>query len=746
VLTGVLLAVDATTTTTTTYGAHTSTTTTSTTPRPQNSCDAVKQCVDDPQCAGCIAAVNASAGFPHSLAEYFSPGALAGRAYQAPFFAHLVSTASCATNATLPGIIHPALQELATPRCSDAYGMAVGNCLVAEYACFADPDCQTCLTALYAAPGNGTSTKTDVFRSAACTTTIPQLLQDLTSACTSFPRCTFAKTQCSEFPTCVHCTNTLSDGGGAEAARQCHGPSVAMVATAMDNFVNACFDSNSIACEFYIQRCADNVNCSACLGAVSNGESAQAIAAEWSAPSCQRAIHDPIAMSYLQYLAVCPDIGSCRVTISNCVGSYGNLCVSCIDGSAPASDAATCLLLLQQYDVGGACQPCPSSVSDINAIVLATAVIGGVSAAACIAVAATIVAQGRDFVSMRARIVIGLMLSNAVYSTANAIPLNALRTGFVSCGRLSMSFDAIRFGRAWWFCGKYSLVSFELLIVGASIRALSRGLVAVRPRTEAALHASCCAVGVLAFGVFYLLCARINAVGYNINTETEALSDAFQYGSETDDLDDDAPYRRAGQRFQTGRDEYDHLVREMLVAWDVLVGVAVVLWFVLRLMHTHALHALRAEAAAMARAELADVWADTRRSGWAARRQVLEARENAFAEVARPLEPYIAVFFAFTIPAFVMSTSFCEDHSGASKGADVASEKGWWSGTFAGANNFTCGLPRPPSPLYTRTRTALSSPVCREQNRFSSCCMCARNCCSSTEVHQVKSSHGTIAN
>ena len=66
----------------------------------------------------------------------------------------------------------------------------------------------------------------------------------------------------------------------------------------------------------------------------------------------------------------------------------------------------------------------------------------------CLVVVATIVAYGHDRVSMRDRIVVGLMMANVVYSTANAIPLNALRTGVVDCGRLAMSFDAIRFRRA----------------------------------------------------------------------------------------------------------------------------------------------------------------------------------------------------------------------------------------------------------------------------------------------------------
>jgi hypothetical protein len=65
-------------------------------------------------------------------------------------------------------------------------------------------------------------------------------------------------------------------------------------------------------------------------------------------------------------------------------------------------------------------------------------------------------------------------------------------------------------------------------------------------------------------------------------------------------------------------------------------------------------------------AESLDVWADTRRSTWRARRRVLAARLDAFADVAKPLEPYIAVFVLFAAPAFVMSTTFCQNHSQAS--------------------------------------------------------------------------------
>jgi hypothetical protein len=147
--------------------------------------------------------------------------------------------------------------------------------------------------------------------------------------------------------------------------------------------------------------------------------------------------------------------------------------------------------------------------------VLATALVGGVSAAVCLAVVATIWAHERDRVSLRDRIVVDLMVANTVYSTANAIPLNAVSNDIQTCGRQVLSFAVVRFGRAWWFCGKFGLVACELFILVASIRALVRRPSALPVRTEMGLHLACVAVAALAFAVFYTLCAEINASGYN---------------------------------------------------------------------------------------------------------------------------------------------------------------------------------------------------------------------------------------
>jgi hypothetical protein len=71
-------------------------------------------------------------------------------------------------------------------------------------------------------------------------------------------------------------------------------------------------------------------------------------------------------------------------------------------------------LSTSEYGIDAACLPCSETVLIVNRLVIATAVVGGLSVAACLRVIVAIVAHGRDLVSMRDRILIGLMAANAV--------------------------------------------------------------------------------------------------------------------------------------------------------------------------------------------------------------------------------------------------------------------------------------------------------------------------------------------
>jgi hypothetical protein len=277
--------------------------------------------------------------------------------------------------------------------------MVVSNCLVAEYACFADPNCRQCLAAVYAAAAahdanTSNGTKAAALRSPACTVltaTSPALLYALTNGCAGgsvFPGCTNHKQQCASLPECASCLATLDSGNGADAARQCPG-SMQPSSLALDNVVSHCIYSNTAACDFWGQRCADNAICSACLAVMGNGDSLGALASDWSTPACQRAAQDYFASHYLQSIVLgCPGISACWRTVTVCVIRYGSDCIACINGSAPPSQVAFCSELLQEYSLDTECQPCPTSVHTINVIVFATAAVGGASAAACLAVAA----------------------------------------------------------------------------------------------------------------------------------------------------------------------------------------------------------------------------------------------------------------------------------------------------------------------------------------------------------------------
>lgn len=65
--------------------------------------------------------------------------------------------------------------------------------------------------------------------------------------------------------------------------------------------------------------------------------------------------------------------------------------------------------------VGGLpCVACPREVRENNYIVWATAGVGAVSLLLCLAVVLGIIAYGRHTISMRDRVIVGLMFANVI--------------------------------------------------------------------------------------------------------------------------------------------------------------------------------------------------------------------------------------------------------------------------------------------------------------------------------------------
>lgn len=619
------------------------------------SCPATSQCLTDRECSSCLDALRPFGDtvvgnlFANPPASYVD-----ARAHQLGFFTALISGhCNISTNGLPSTLLNCTLHELSpsgmapsTNTCTRRAGFAIADCQITEFECALDADCRNCLSALY----TFTNTR-GALRSAACQaanqTTLARLAYGINgNGCQSFPSCSFSKQQCANSTECSGCLNMLNRGQTHEAQLRCN---VGTPARLLDNVVNKCVFTDSLACTFWQLRCSDVPGCTSCFDALGSGST---IVAGSSEPACDVLHHNfDVEEALIRIFSSCPTstITVCHESTFFCVLGDPQ-CSMCLNGELDAG-SAVCQALLNAsgFGVTANCQPCSPTVFLINRIVTATAVVGVASAVACLIVILLLVAHSRDLVSMRDRIIIGLMVANVVYSIGNTIPLNRLRTGETDCGRVFLSFAQIRFGRAWWFAGKYSLVFFEIFILGASIWALLRGATLAR-RAEVAYHTICIIAGVIAFVTFDTRCREINNAGFNAEVQAEAQNGAVHNLDLADDHDDDAAGTTSAHQFDAARSDFAKLEQGMLQAWVGCLGVAIALWLYLRVAYTRALGRWRSLLAESKTAETGDEWAETRRSMWQASRELLTMQRDAYDEVARPLEGFVIVFVVFGIP------------------------------------------------------------------------------------------------
>eukprot|EP00035_Acanthoeca_spectabilis_P006245 m.122361 g.122361 ORF g.122361 m.122361 type:complete len:1121 (+) comp13417_c0_seq1:122-3484(+) len=593
---------------------------------------------------------------------------------EAHFFQALESTNSCSPAATDSLLFSSALGELNflnrdfyNSECPKVTGFNVDSCQAAIYNCFTEPFCRHCFAdILRTRPDLSAAT----LNSSACRATEPGLLHALAlgpvtsnSVCLTFPTCTYTKQRCAASLECATCWAILRRGESRLAARRCaSGPAAEL----LNDLVHWCTTDDVGACEFWHDRCDGDALCGLCLDAMGNGSSISAITAGSGTAACASAFVTEKSIAALEkYFFYCPSsmVSGCAGEVFLCVAQYP-ICARCLNGTAGPRNTELCSTILA--DTQSACAECPSSISAINTIVHATSLVGIVSVTMCSLVLVVIFAYGRDKTSMRERILIGLFLANIAYSVANIIPMNRLRTLNAKCGQLALSFSTIRFWRAWWFFGKYGLVSFELFILGASLWSLLRGAPRLSRLSEAGLHLLCAAVAAASFIGFWVRAYSINRAGYNEAAQTEALNepDSSHIGLD-DDLDDLFPTQEAAYRFDSARGQYDALEQRMLQVWVGAASVAMLLLLALQRADVRLRSELRNLVKLAVHAEANDEWADTRRSQWENWRERLGFQKEAYHEVTGPLKPYVLVFGLFIPPAVVMSTTWCQTHSGA---------------------------------------------------------------------------------
>lgn len=472
-------------------------------------CPRVAACRSHRNCSVCLAALAPAAGTPNPL---ISPEA---RRLESAFFALLKNNSACAVLATPPHLLSAALDELASGSlCAHSAEIAVNGCQRVEYGCFAGGGtCEECLTAVDT-PGVRPRA---ALQTPACAAADSAALGGLAAACARFPRCSWAKERCRNATGCAECLVALQTGNAPRAAAEC-APHTAEGAL-LDAVAGACGTGTLSSCTYAWERCEQDRLCGPCLAATGYAHSVPSVINGGNTPACLAVRENASAAALLnRAFDACPAtiVDNCQSKIVGCLMADPR-CGGCLNQSGAGGDArhageAVCEGLLNGsgYGVAAACSGCPAAVGTVNAIVQATSAVGGVSVLACVAAVVVIVVHRRHLVSMRDRVIIGLLLFNAIYASANAIPLNHLSADFRTCGTFTLSALSIRFGRAWWFCGKYGILAFELFILGASIWALTRGARAVPLRVEAAMHALCVLVGVIAFVGFYLRCAQMN--------------------------------------------------------------------------------------------------------------------------------------------------------------------------------------------------------------------------------------------
>eukprot|EP00041_Stephanoeca_diplocostata_P015246 m.290021 g.290021 ORF g.290021 m.290021 type:complete len:433 (-) comp19974_c2_seq8:1565-2863(-) len=290
-----------------------------------------------------------------------------------------------------------------------------------------------------------------------------------------------------------------------------------------------------------------------------------------------------------------------------------------------------------------------------NRYTVATSVFGGISLILCLLILVVIVSYRKTGVSLRDRILAGLFVANAIYSFGNLVPVE-----YDACTRYGSLPGLNRLGtfsghRALWFAGKYMIVSYEMFIMGASVVAFRVGVSSWSVWKEVAAHCTCVGTGLVSFIVFMALTVptersrRRAKIFVSVQNLTD--SEKEQWMSLVHEADA----------------RYNDIEKTMIQTWLGFLVVALILWITSRMYYWYTVRQWRQDYVIQQRQWDRDLWAPENASQLLQKHRLVQLQREAYANIARPLEPYVAVFVVFAIPAIVMSTDYCQrltDHNG----------------------------------------------------------------------------------
>eukprot|EP00035_Acanthoeca_spectabilis_P014836 m.291580 g.291580 ORF g.291580 m.291580 type:complete len:806 (+) comp16230_c0_seq2:132-2549(+) len=606
-----------------------------------SNCSNVSICHSDAPCNQCLNVLMAASG-EVPIAE--QPNSVLNKWASRNISVFMTSNV-CDLNVSSGRVLNGAISVLNSSAFECGYGLGISECGLHLSHCHNSSQCRHCVGNLY----NSSINRLIALSSPSCrsNTTMP-VLQAMAHGCDGFPSCTFHKVSCNQLNQCRECANMLKEGDGAGAAEHCaNGTDVAM----LTNVVTSCMTRTSTACDYAEARCRADSACRQCFDAMHLASSSDGrIDNGHLLDTCTRLSTNSQNL-LIQITDVCPLAGAsqCRYAVASC--ALSPVCVACynhVNGTNPTQ----CGHILDQELFRTLCHQCDDSIRTNNALVMATAVIGGFSTAVCVYVTLSMIAVGLHRDALRHRVVILLIVANLLYSIANTMPIGMLSDVPGECGEFKYSYDLIRVGRSLWFAGKGMLVAVEIFIVWASRQAVVSKF---NPATwvEGLFSTLCVLVGVGFFTGFYVECEKINKRGYNAATELQAENGGVNHISQTDDRDDDGliALQNAQASFADGRHDYDELVQRTMWAW---LGFLFIFFFAL----------------------LLAVYQNCRRRKWSTELSVAISSASfddadtkdlvrpLFAQIFRPLYRCVVVYVLFLAPAIIMVTPMCVSSSG----------------------------------------------------------------------------------
>eukprot|EP00041_Stephanoeca_diplocostata_P042238 m.10488 g.10488 ORF g.10488 m.10488 type:complete len:457 (-) comp7521_c0_seq1:341-1711(-) len=288
------------------------------------------------------------------------------------------------------------------------------------------------------------------------------------------------------------------------------------------------------------------------------------------------------------------------------------------------------------------------SVGNIFAII--TIVLGVLSITLCLCVIAVILAYNKDRKFLRERLILGLMCTNVMYSGANCSPMNLAITR--EC-QYVLTQVQVAWARGFWLFGKYWMACYEIFIVGISLHALRTGKVNIPPRTEIAAHILCGAAGAIALVTFLIM-------QLPLASSADHSLDEFYIASARQNFSEVA---QVGSLLTEELDSIQRNVSLMLRIWFVPFSMTLILWLLSRYVYHLLCVEWKMDFQRATETWNRDLWAEDDQQIRERREKILNLRRDAFAELATPLEPYVAIFVVFAIPAIIMSTDYCVQRS-----------------------------------------------------------------------------------